>query len=265
MLKPLSPEEWALPYARYYDLPMPELQPEDHAFLEAQLSAGQVLPLERIADFITGDPEKMGAPNGYYVFPDGRSYSACTVLLPGVTAQMMEWWFAWLNEKPAVVPPEQGNLRYKIWCPPDHWDHCYLDENDHDAGFRICESLDLGAGGPKQRMISKSADPAALGITPAMQQQLRDAGVSLKFGMGCDEQGNPGGIGINTFRDVEGGCLWASRGWGGYEVKEGKLTVLEPVPPANVPGMRAELIHNLLERRRLAQILPELYRQYGKK
>ncbi len=265
MLKPLSPEERALPYAKYYDLPMPEVRPEDAAFLDTQLSRQQVLPVERAADFVTGDPEKMGAPNGYCVLPDGRGCSACTVLLPDVTAEMMVWWFAWLNEKPAEIPAEQGNLRYKIWCPPDHWDHCYLDENDPDAGVRICESLDLGAGAPKQHMISKRADPAALGITPAMQQALRDAGVPLIFGMGCDEQGNPGGMGINTFRDVEGGCLWASRGWGGYAVKDGAVVALEPVAPANPEAMRAELLHNLLERRRLAQILPELYREYGRK
>ena len=262
MPTPLSPEERALPYARYYDLPMPELLPEDAGFLDTPLKPEQVLPVERAADFITGDPLKMGAPNGYCVLPDGRNYSACTVLLLGVTAEMMEWWFEWLNHKPASVPPEQGNLRYKIWCPPDHWDHCFLDEADHDAGFRICESLDLGGGAPKQRMISKSADPAAVGITPVMQQALQEAGIPLKFGMGCDEHGDPGGIGINTFRDVAEGCVWASRGWGGYAVRDGKLTALEPTGPADPAGMRAELLHNLLERRRLAQILPELYAEY---
>lgn len=183
--------------------------------------------------------------------------------MPHVTADMLEWWFEWLNHKPAGVPSGQGNLRYKIWCPPDHWDHEFLDEKDHAAGFRICESLDLGGGAPKKHMINKSADPAAVGITPDMQRRLQDAGIPLKFGMGCDENGNPGGVGLNTFRDTKEGCVWASRGWGGYAVQDNSVLLLTP-GPADPAAMRTELLHNLLERRRLDQILPEIYDRFHK-
>lgn len=45
MLKPLSPEERALPYASYYDLPMPDPLPEDAACLDTPLTLEQILPV----------------------------------------------------------------------------------------------------------------------------------------------------------------------------------------------------------------------------
>lgn len=255
----LSPEERALPYAKYYDWPLEGQRPEDAIFLDTPLSPEDVLPIQRAADLLDLTCPSRGAANGWCVLPDGRVHTACTVFLPQVTVAMVDWWFEWLNHPPKSVPREQGNLRYKIWCPPDHWNHGFYDENDHDAGMRICESLDLGAGAPKQHIISKRADLMALGLSPEQLRALEAEGMSIKFGCGCDEHENPGGVGLNLFHNVPGGCEWTSRGWGGWAVDKDRLVALSPVPPADTGAIRMELLHNVLERRHLAKFLPQLY------
>ena len=49
---------------------------------------------------------------GYCITPEGAPYVAMLTKMPGVTAEMFDWWFAW-------HPLE--HLRYKIWDPDDHF------------------------------------------------------------------------------------------------------------------------------------------------
>lgn len=45
--------------------------------------------------------------------PDGSGFAATKVFMPGVTTQMLDWWFNW-----HVLE----GLRYAIWCPVAHTD-----------------------------------------------------------------------------------------------------------------------------------------------
>ena len=258
---PLSPEEIALPYSRYYDLPFPEVTDEDRGFLESPMAADQVMPIADAAEYLALAGKDSFAPNGYRLLEYG-AYTSCTVFLPDCTPEMIDWWFVWLNHPDPSVPAEYGNLKYKIWCPPDHWDHHFLDEDDPDAGMRICESLDLGQGAPRKNIINKSLPIELLGIDPSVIEGVKKRGISLKFGAGCDENGVPGGVGINMFIPAEGGAVWTSRGWGGITPRNGRLEVTGNGSP-DEKDVQCELTHNVLERRHLGEILPGLYREYG--
>lgn len=43
---------------------------------------------------------------------------------------MIDWWFIWHFITPPNVPEGNGNLRYKIWCPNEHWDTGVVDKKD---------------------------------------------------------------------------------------------------------------------------------------
>ena len=101
-----------------------------------------------------------------------------------------------------------------------------------------------------------------LGIDPEVLASVKNRGISLKFGAGCDENGVPGGVGINMFIPAEGGAVWTSRGWGGITPRNGRLEVTGTGSP-DEKDVRCELTHNVLERRHLGEILPGLYREYG--
>ena len=261
---PLTKREQAIPYAKYYYLPLETERPEDAAFLNHPLPEEGVLPYERAAEFFDFDEARLLGGNGYYITKEGRGFTACAVELPNVTPQMVLWWFSWLNSY-VKRPGTHGNLRYRIWFPPDHWDHCYFDEDDPDAGVCIAESLDLGRGQPRNNIITLTTDPAAIGISDKVQERVQREGSALLFGCGHDGAGNPGGVGVNYFKKTEQGCIWATCGWGGYTVRDGKVVALPVAAPASEEGIRCELLHNLLERRQLAKFLPELFAEYKDK
>ena len=262
---PLCPEERALKYSKYYDLPFEGTKPEDAEFLTKPISPDRAMPMSETLNFFKAGGVDKYAPTGYCNMPDGTSYSSCTVFLPNVTAQMMKWWFVWLNHPSKSVPEGNGNLKYKIWCPADHWDHHFLDENNPDAGMRICESLDLGAGAPRNDIINRNLSFDLLNIPADEIKKLEDTGTVLIIGCGSGLDEEPGGIGINIFANAEGGCVWASRGWGGWVPKDGKLVRKLDFVPGPESNTQLELTHNVLERRHLAKFLPELYADYHDK
>jgi len=109
-LKELSPEDRAKRYAKWYYEPIAE---PDAGLLE-QLSHGPMDPskaqrIENINDFL--NPGYFEVETVYCILPNGAGYLAVNNKMPGVTADMVNWWFAWHSLDP---------LRYKIWYPPGH-------------------------------------------------------------------------------------------------------------------------------------------------
>ena len=137
-LKELSPEDRAKRYAKWYYEPIAE---PDAGLLE-QLSHGPMDPskaqrIENINDFL--NPGYFEVETGYCILPNGAGYLAVNNKMPGVTADMVNWWFAWHSLDP---------LRYKIWYPPAH--------------------VSVEVSGPSRKKILDQATPPALkfqGIT----------------------------------------------------------------------------------------------------
>ena len=266
MKYPLSPEELKIPYAKYFDsLPVDGPTEEERAMLAQPLPMEEILPIEQAKNFVLSNGAFVGAGNGWRILPDGRSYTANCMVLPGLTVELCQWWFQWLNHPPKSVPRKYGNLRYKIWCPPDHWDHGFRTAGDPTSGSRICESFDLGAGDEPKVLLGSGGDPAALGITEEMLAAARREGRFPGVGCGFDAEENPTTVGVNQFRDVPGGCEWSSRTWGGYTIRAGELIKLEKFRPGDPTAARNEMLHNLAEGRHLAKLLPLIYAEYRDK
>lgn len=107
----LTPEERALSYAKYYDLPITPIPQEKLAILEGgPIDPSLALKIEDRNDLFL--PGYLPCETGYCVMPNGTGYLANRTEMPGVTPEMFEWWFAWhgLND-----------MRYRIWDPEDHF------------------------------------------------------------------------------------------------------------------------------------------------
>jgi hypothetical protein len=57
------------------------------------------------------DPGYLAMENGYARLDDATLYVAAHTPMPGVTGEMIDWWFAWHGEESA---------RYQLWHPRDH-------------------------------------------------------------------------------------------------------------------------------------------------
>lgn len=62
------------------------------------------------------DPASFVAENGWTLLPDGVGYVAVRTPMPGVSGEMVDWWFDW-------HPRE--TIRYRIWHPLAHIDNSY--------------------------------------------------------------------------------------------------------------------------------------------
>jgi hypothetical protein len=69
-----------------------------------------VLPFREINRLL--DPGYHDVETGYGFCPDGVQYAACLTRMPGITAEMIDWWFAW---------HPLHDIRYQVWFPPGHY------------------------------------------------------------------------------------------------------------------------------------------------
>ena len=108
---PVAPEDQQRSYYKYYNAPMAPADPQKYAkVLAGPIDPAKALPFQDRNRLF--EPGYLEEELGYCVMPDGTGYLANLTQMPGVTAEMFDWWFAWhgLND-----------LRYTIWDPEDHY------------------------------------------------------------------------------------------------------------------------------------------------
>ena len=254
----LTPAERALPYAKYYDLPMTPIPPEKIAILEGgPMDPGDALRIEDRARLL--EPGYFPVETGYCVMPNGTAYVCNLTQLPGVTPEMFEWWFAWhgLND-----------LRYRIWDPEDHvyarqqMPEKVLDPNTglRDKTWGTVHLVREDIGGGADDLVLNWRYPHELGYDERLVG-TKDCGAMVC----CNGHGPVPGQGVaaimtHMVREVEGGVELRSRFWIGYGWIDGQVVKLVPdgvSVPAEIPmGLFA---HNLKEFSHLATILPQVY------
>ena len=89
----LTPEERALPYAKFYDLSITPIPAEKIAVLEGgPMDPSLALKIEDRNELFK--PGYLPCEIGWCVMPNGTGYLANRTEMPGVTPEMFEWWFA---------------------------------------------------------------------------------------------------------------------------------------------------------------------------
>ncbi len=80
--------------------------------LERPIDPGDALPRSGVDRLL--DPAPLPAENGWCTLADGVGYVAVRTEMPGVTGEMVDWWFDW-HPRDAV--------RYRLWHPLAHHDN----------------------------------------------------------------------------------------------------------------------------------------------
>lgn len=252
---PITEEEKKLPYAKYYFREMAAIPQEKLDIWQAPMAdPALATPIERRNDFLDDKDIKLAV--GFTVAPNGTGFVANATFMPGVTPEMIDWWFGWHSVG--------SDLRYKIWDPEDHYyakamNAAYVldpavPNNEKTWGVTHDILEDIGLGPDPLKLTFKK--PADLGYdmskigTPTCSTMVCAVGVS----------GSPA---VMTHKAVaaEGGIWFKSHFWMGYGLNEqGEIVKLVP-DGASVPEMvpRALFGHNIKEFTNLAAILPELY------
>lgn len=269
-MKDLCLEEKLLSYSKYFYMKMSEPSP-----LSMQILNSGPLPYELTLKFEDRldlfKPGYLPAEQGYSILPDGGGYIANYVRMPGVTVEMIDWWFIWHFIAPPSVPRENGNLRYKIWCPKEHWDtgvdeaglRQYLDESIPMRERRygptnfIVESVD-GTGVNMMEIAAQSFHPSKFGLD-VNELNRPEMGTLLTAYI---QVGSPN-VGIHYYRPIPGGVELRTRYWMGYELQDAKL-VRRPGGPTE-ELVRQFTLHNMTEYPHLASFLPSLYAEEGHK
>jgi hypothetical protein len=267
-LRPLRPDQEALPYAKYYHRPIAPPNPKLMALLDqGPVDPAKALLPENINALL--DPGYHEVETGYCLLENGAGYVAVNNVFPGCTVDMMKWWFAWHAAGPG--------LRYKIWFPPGHVTIAVSDQGRaklHDPNIPIEQKSqnidhwvveDVG-GGPEDIVIS-FLDPQQMGFD---MSRFHAPNVAWVFGgYGVEESTERPGmkapaIMCHFCREIEGGIEFRTRFWQGYRINKGRsMCVLPPGVRLPIQAPMGLAFHNVMEYSNLASFLPEIYAEFG--
>ena len=191
---------------------------------------------------------------GFAQFPDGSWLVSMVCPMPGITKEMIDWWFWWHC---------QDNLRYQVWFPGDHIsikphkkDRAYFEQEAQPA-FQPNSQLPVEKiGGSKMPLQIDFVTPEQFGYTRKALEQGNIATVV------CGHVSAFGGLIPHTdmahiYKQTEDGLFMFSRFWLGKTMSPmlRKFVMTEKMA-------RGMAEHCCIEYRNLAEILPELYRKY---
>lgn len=252
----LTEEEKQLSYVKYYYQELAPIPEEKLAIAQgAAADPAQALPLEERNRYLAGTDT--GIQSGFCVMEKGLGYVANSTFMPGVTPDMVDWWFGWHSVG--------SDLRYKLW---DHDDHYYaradrreyvldpaVPNNQKTWGVRHHIKEDIGMGPEDICLCFKR--PADFGYDEAIIGTAKCASLVCAVG-----EGQSPAFMSHKWYAVDGGIMFESRFWMGVGYQDGRLVKLLPegvkVPEA---GPRALFNHNIKEYANLAAILPGIYQE----
>ncbi|KAK8097308.1 phloretin hydrolase [Apiospora kogelbergensis] len=267
------------PYAKYFHEDL-HIYSDIVPAIKNPLTSEQVLPLKDISRLL--EPayfEEEEGKNGWCALSDGTAYVASKTRFPGVTGDMIDWWFWWHS-----VEPE----RYALWYPYNHVevqssfaavgdgrlhraDLCHR-EKWLGSTHRITEFI-----GPHHKTVRiQFVEPDHRHLNLASWSELQKAGYAAAVCAVLWDGSLPLKLGefVHLWRTVEGGLELHSRYWLGHEVHLQLLGLKIPLDClGGLLGIKRRLageeiayeqfLHDQIEFTNLAGILPGLYSEYG--
>jgi hypothetical protein len=255
------------PVAAYLSRPLTPVDPAVLTALEAgPIAAHDALPLADVDRL--RDPAPLSVETGWTTLPDGVGYIAVRTAMPGVTGEMVDWWFDWHPRDP---------VRYRIWHPLAHTGNAFDPPAPPPAAKAHWGAVhhpveDVGLGTVHARIAFRP--PHELGMADDALDDPRVA--TIVCGVAGDDRRHAQHTPMfHVFlEDPEGGgVVLRSRFWLGAD--------LRPYGPLggvggwamNRPAVRRRLIsravppalatHCAEEYAHLGALLPELYGRFG--
>lgn len=192
---------------------------------------------------------------GYKFFKDGSALVSMTCPMPGITPEMINWWFWW---------HPQSNDRYQVWYPGEHFKNSYAKKDTAYFKQDTLPSFKPNNQYPRERIGSKTATlvikfkkPEDMGFDCNLMAKNNfpvivcgDVGVKHLF-MHTEM--------THMFKQTNDGLTLVSRFWMGKLIKNEKVrrTIITE------DMVRAMAKHCCIEYRSLAYILPILYEEYA--
>jgi hypothetical protein len=189
--------------------------------------------------------------------------------MPGVTVDMLNWWFAWHSLE---------DLRYKIWWPTGHFS---ISLSDRDRAKVLDQNrtmaqrfqglthyvLEHVGGASVEKIAINFMTPEQVGFDMERFKAPNVGTIAAANGASKMLAPPPGvpnfkapAFMIHFIREIEGGIEMRTRFWMGYHIVEKKPYLLLPMGvriPDFVPAGLAR--HNVCEYANLASFLPEIY------
>lgn len=191
---------------------------------------------------------------GFGQFPDGSYLVSMTCPMPGITSEMIAWWFWW---------HPQADERYQRWFPGEHYSVSYDKRNKDYFLQSTLPAFQPNTQYPVERIGSMKMPlridfvlPEEFGFS---RQTMEENNVPIIV---CGHVSALRGLIPHTemahiFFRTEDGLLLTSRFWIGKTLKNKILRKV--ILTENTARGMAE--HCYLEYRNLAKMLPDLYRQ----
>ena len=251
---PVTEEEKQLSYYHFFEREMtPPAEGHTEKVLARELKPEEAL---RIQDKdLLFEEGYLPGEYGWCFFDDGTATIANLTPMPGVTADMLDWYWAWHGLHP---------LRYKIWDPEDHYESRSLnpDQNrDSSLSYKerywnTCHDTYEGFVHPGQcepPVTMRFWNPLEAGYDA---ERLKDFGGTIICGGGIDD----GVFMTHFFRPTENGGELRSHFWFGWRFEDKKpVKVLPEGVCVPKEPLMVLLRHTIKEFANLAAILPELF------
>ncbi len=264
---PLTPEEQARPFAKYYRDPVPP-DPEHYAKMDNPCDPSKAIFPEQMNDLL--DPGYLDVEIGWCNLSNGAGFIANCYQHKGMTAEMVDWWFAWHTLE---------DLRYRIWYPPQHGGIMIspearkrmldpsipIREKNWGVTHHVTENCDCGMENIDITFLS----PKDFGFDMSRWKQPFVSTFAGGFGWACtvnktDESITAPALMCHIFRDIPGGIEHRTRFWLGYRMSNGKPELSLP-PGVAVPAVAIQGLarHNVKEFKNFGAFLPEIYSELG--
>ncbi len=264
---PLDPEDQSKTYAKYYRDPVPP-EPAHLAMMDTPCDPLKAICPEQMNDLL--NPGDLQVEVGWCNLPNGAGFIANRNVYKIVTAEMINWWFAW-------HPLE--DLRYRIWYPPQHagislspasrdriLDRSIpIPEKNWGVTHHVTEDCDCGM----ENIDITFQSPGDFGFD--MTRWKEPYVSTFVGGFGWSSPANKSDRAIKApslmchiFRQIPGGLEQRTRFWMGYRMFQGKPELMLP-PGASVPLFAVQGLarHNVREFSNLGVLLPEIYAEFG--
>lgn len=259
----LTEVEKEKPYSKYFYKAIANPNEELMEILKkGPMNSNKALSPENISKLL--EPGYDEVETGYCILPNGAGYVAVNNKFPGVSIDMINWWFAWHSLE---------DLRYMLWFRDGHYGISISDEDRQKIlnpetsmlekfQGRVHHVIEDTGNGPEDIQIS-FLTPEEIGFD---SKELKEKNITVVCGNGL-AQSRVGGpkspaVMMHLFREVPGGVESRTRFWMGYNIIDKKLCKLIPDEvqlPIQAPMGLA--FHNVEEYSNLAEILPSLYRE----
>jgi phloretin hydrolase len=240
--------------SEFLDRPLTPVAPETLDAIErGPIDPGDALDRSELDRLL--DPAPLPAETGWCTLGDGVGYVAVRTPMPGLTGEMVDWWFDWHPDEP---------IRYRIWHPLAHRTN-RVDRPAASGAKRHWGTVhhpveDVGTG--VQHVRIEFFPPSELGFgTDALGDPLV---ATIVCGYpGDDRTRLRHSLMVHVFLAGDDGLVLRSHFWMGAALPRPLASrfVRRRAMPAKLPKALAN--HCAEEYTHLAAILPELYTRYG--